>query len=514
MKAGHHDDKSGASCYNIRLTLGPGPLGLHVKCTAQGIIVIMKVIETSQCQGVLKKNDVMVSIDGIQVSKLRPKASLKYLKNKLWESKTLVFERQGFTPRKEFTALSDEEEKLSKSTKKFCIDTMHNSIADCHSNGNDKKQSALGIKCRTKQIKDEIHLEMESIGKSMIAMNNKFCLANMDYRLIELHAHPGPLGLNIKPRGSLGFEVIKVRSGSQCEGQVQNGDYFVFLDGFPLYNLTKTFIVKYLADRSLFHKKIIFKRYSYSPVTDDSSIPPAACQSESWKKRSEAETSGCCCKFLSLVQENNLEEEKMRKSQHRSGGGDVLSKNICHSIAIRNGSPQTKREILETKNNARKLMKSSPCHHPHVEAISSTSTSTKNNRTNEFLLLLRTKKSSFFPATRRLKRSRSPDDNRMITKKNRKERSVFRFQKNHYEFDYIGGNHVSTTSLDSTTSNSCSNKSSRREDHPAFDLTQYTHQDLLKFKEMSRSICIDMERKEVLRLDEIAKRLFTTNSDH
>ena len=48
---------------------------------------------------------------------------------------------------------------------------------------------------------------------------------------------------------------------------------------------------------------------------------------------------------------------------------------------------------------------------------------------------------------------------------------------------------------------------------PAFDPSRYTHKELIDWMEESKKVCIEMERRETIRLNEIASRLFESDDD-
>jgi len=48
---------------------------------------------------------------------------------------------------------------------------------------------------------------------------------------------------------------------------------------------------------------------------------------------------------------------------------------------------------------------------------------------------------------------------------------------------------------------------------PTFDPSRYTHKELIDAMEESKKVCIEMERRETARLNEIASRLFESDDD-
>jgi hypothetical protein len=262
----------------------------------------MKVKQTSLCKGQVQVNDILVFIDKLEVSKLGVANSLKYLEKRQWERKTLIFERRRRQQSAGMTLLANRKEVksapghhifkrvdkinlrnedvvqvlddddnggtsmthtashsrfLGGAGNRVCCDSNKDTMVlvgqttSAHNNKDDYSKipparetsvTKVAKKSTTKHCKNDVSTQNGTTGTASVTF--------------QLHMDPGPLGLNIKPRGSLGFEVIRVRSGSQCKGRVFKGDYLVSINDLALYNLTNEYVVNYLNTRKLMNKTI------------------------------------------------------------------------------------------------------------------------------------------------------------------------------------------------------------------------------------------------------------------
>ena len=72
----------------------PGPIGLHVKIDGQNGFKILDMYENSQLMGIVKKGDLLLSIDGLRLQGLKVDQLLQYLSARIDSSKTFKVKRK------------------------------------------------------------------------------------------------------------------------------------------------------------------------------------------------------------------------------------------------------------------------------------------------------------------------------------------------------------------------------------------------------------------------------------
>lgn len=487
------------STYNylikLVLRLPPGPLGLCLKCNlTKGILSVMKVKQTSPCKGQVQANDILVFIDKLEVSKLGVANSVKYLEKRQWERKTLIFERRsrrsGMTllaNRKELKSapghhifkrvdkinlrnedvvqvLDDDDNGgtpmthtasrsrfLGAGNHGICCDSNKSTMVvgkttSVHNNNDDyskiptRETSVRNVAkiSTTKHCKNDVSTQNDATGTAPVTF--------------QLHMDPGPLGLNIKPRGPLGFEVIQVRSGSQCKGRVFKGDYLVSINDLALYNLTNEYVVNYLNTRKLMNKTItvVTTRSSTRNATPSSLLKSDRfcgtcnhgdnCSEQVYEQLSKEK----------VEKSNTISHQQKRKQNH------VFSASLLQLKRLYNNDGDQKEEN-PSRNKKCKVL-----------GINLK----KNDKENQI-----------------------NDD---LEDKNDADTHLYDRDEDAIHDDSFHHNVASPARSD-----------------PTFDPSLYTYQELYKFKELSKIICNEMECREVSRLDEIARRIFGNDGgDH
>jgi hypothetical protein len=267
----------------------------------------------------------------------------------------------------------------------------------------------------------------------------------------QLHIHPGPLGLNIKPRGTLGFEVIHVRCGSQCTGKVKEGDYLVSIDDLVLYDLTNEYVINYLNTRISTNKTITVSRRNASLIS------AANVQSNRFVEMcnlpalidQETEDHGSSCNFSQDMSLNCLESAVTDSSEGELH--DEPSKEVDHLNNTQDGGEKTNEFPWQTKRLYSKCQENLPVKKKYKVAETDLDCIERQNK--------------------------------QVLQDGAHRQPIDIFQDLVSSYDL------------------------------AFDPSLYTQQELLKFKELSKSICNEMELREHIRLDEIERRICFDGDD-
>lgn len=433
------------ACHLIKLSLPPGPVGIYLNCIlTEGILSVVTVEKTSPCRDKVQTNDILFSINDLEVSKLGLRNSLKYLKERQWESKNLVFKRRPVVPLPEDTTKMTMESRADfggedkKSPMVLSPTTSHSILEDssartCTSNpvASFKTQILLHLNdnCVNNQIRGTSNYIVAE-NSSAITRKIDDCTRNNSSSgcMFQLHVDPGPLGLNIKSRGPLGFEVVHVKLDSQCKGKVQKGDYMVSIDDLALCNLTNDYVQNYLSTRILLNKTITVKRRNASP---NSSVQSGRL----FDLDQDEQDDSCDGSFNVSHGKNYLKHSKP-------------ATNVCCAVGA---SHEVFKEIDNLNNQD------------------------KNDKTHVFSLPLKRQKN---------------DQDKIPENKGTEVVNL--------NCDLHDETHPRTAIFHDLTSN-CD---------PVFDPSIYSYQELVRFKQLSEIICNEMERREVSRLDEIARRVF------